>query len=208
MRLDFTENEDNTNEKIINNNTDKNTEKHENTDISNVVSNVENKKTTYTKKSFNKSELEKEVWEELNKLEQDEINLINNSKSKEEKNYKKDNNKEIENKPYKENSEINKKAEYGNDIKATASYFLKNRKSQYNPTPSYKCTSEGIVTVEIKVNQKGKVVSVSIDESKTDTKDDCLRNEAISYAQKWKFTQNFNDENRKEGWIKFTYISQ
>ena len=31
---------------------------------------------------------------------------------------------------------------------------------------------------------------------------------AIKYAKRWKFTQNFNDPLRKEGWIRFTYVAQ
>ena len=41
--------------------------------------------------------------------------------------------------------------------------------------------------VKIKVNQKGRVVQYDIDESKTTTQNDCLRNVALQYINYWRF---------------------
>ena len=46
------------------------------------------------------------------------------------------------------------------------------------------------MVIKIKVNQKGNVVTTDIDEQKTNTKNDCLRNEALKYAKRWRFNQN------------------
>ena len=171
--------------------------------INNVVTNANKEKTTYTRKSFSKEKADREVWEELKKMEAEEFNSIKHeesSMSKEEV--------EVEQSLVKETAEENKEASYGMDIVATANYFLPNRTPQHKPIPSYKCKTEGTVVIKIKVNQKGRVVSASIDEGKTNTQSECLRNEALHYAKKWRFTQDFSDDLRKSGWIKFVYVSQ
>ncbi len=179
------------------------------TPLTNAVQNASQEKTSYTNENFSRSKAEQEVWEELKAMEQAEFNSLKKEEDVEEDN--KENHQEeikIDKNLVKEGAEQNNKAEYGMDIKATATYFLENRSPQRKPTPSYKCTSEGVVTVKIKVNQKGIVVASSIDEEKTNTSNNCLRNEALKYAKRWKFTQNFNAPLRKEGWIRFSYVAQ
>lgn len=174
--------------------------------LTNVVSNAAQEKTTYTNQNFSKSQADQEVLDELMRLEAEEFSSLERpeeSQKKPEKEVKK-----IDKNLIKEVAEANENASYGNDVKATASYFLPNRTPQRKPTPSYKCTTEGVVTLKIKVNQKGQVVSAIIDESKTNTQNECLRNEALTYGKKWVFTQDFNDDPKKDGWIKFTYVSQ
>jgi len=175
--------------------------------LSNVVSNANQEKTTYTNSNnFSKSKADQEVWEELKRMEAEEFNSIKHTEEEIENTPKET--RTVEQGLIKEDAKENDKASYGNDVKATASYYLKDRQPQRKPTPSYKCTNEGTVVIKIKVNQKGMVVSTTIDETKTNTTDDCLRNEALKYAKRWRFTQNFNDALRKEGWIKFVYVSQ
>ena len=203
MRLDFTEEEYESNEEEF---SEEESELNGSSPLTNVTANANQDKTTYTNQSFSKSKADQEVLDELKKLEADEYNSIEHNEEPE--NPKENNNRNIDKGLVKEGAETNENAAYGNDVKATASYYLPNRTPQHKPTPSYKCTSEGIVTLKIKVNQKGRVVSLSIDESKTNTQNECLRNEALKYAKKWRFTQDFNDVAKKSGWIKFTYVSQ
>lgn len=203
IRLDFTEDENENEELSI---TDESNALDGNSPLTNVVANANQEKTSYTNQSFSKSKADQEVLDELKKLEAAEYNSIEHNEQP--KNLNQSNNNNIDEGLVKEDAQTNENAAYGNDIKATASYYLPNRTPQYKPTPSYKCTSEGIVTLKIKVNQKGRVVSLSIDEAKTNTQNECLRNEALKYAKKWRFTQDFNDVAKKSGWIKFTYVSQ
>ncbi len=198
MRLDFSEPE-------IPSEKNETSEGGSTQELTNVVANASQEKTTYTNQHFSKSKADQEVLDELKQLEADEYNSIEHAPENE---TIKNEVNTIDHNLIKEDAEEKEDASYGNDVMATASYFLKNRSPQRKPTPSYKCTSEGTVVVNIKVNQKGRVVSATIDESKTNTQNDCLRNEAISYAKRWRFTQNFNDEVRKSGWIKFVYLAQ
>lgn len=175
-----------------------------NSQLTNVAANANQEKTTYTNQNFSQAKADQEVLDELKRMEAEEFNSIEHS---EENDTKPENNK-IDHNLVKEDAKPNENAGYGNDVKATASYYLPNRKPQRKPTPSYKCTKEGVVTIKVKVNQKGRVVSAVIDESKTNTQNECLRTEAITYSKRWRFTQDFNDEAKKEGWIKFSYASQ
>lgn len=174
-------------------------------ELTNVVANANQDETTYTNQHFSKSKADQEILDELKQMEADEFNSIEHSVDVKEL---PDEKSTVDNNLIKEGAKENENAAYGNDVMATASYYLKNRTPQRKPTPSYKCTTEGTVVVLIKVNQKGQVVSASIDEAKTNTKNDCLRNEAINYSKRWRFTQDFNDAVRKSGWIKFSYVAQ
>ncbi|MCT4581999.1 MAG: energy transducer TonB [Flavobacteriales bacterium] len=203
MRLDFTEEEDETTE-------DEESlaateQLNGSSPLTNVVANANQEKTTYTNQSFSKSKADQEVLDELKKLEAEEFNSIKHEQEDETTN---NSSRTVDPGLVKEDAESNENASYGNDVRATANYFLPNRTPQHQPTPSYKCTAEGIVTLKIKVNQKGRVASLAIDETKTNTQNECLRNEALKYAKKWRFTQDFNDVAKKSGWIKFTYVSQ
>lgn len=204
MQLDFSDEQEEELDEIEEN---QETGENNNTQLTNIVANASQEKTTYTNQSFSKAKADQEVLDELKRLESEEYNSIEHPEEENKEDKIKD--KETINKNLvKEDAKENDNASYGNDVKATANYYLPDRKPQRKPTPSYKCTTQGIVTVIIKVNQKGSVVSTAIDESKTNTDSECLRSEAITYAERWKFTQNFNDEAKKEGWIKFTYASQ
>lgn len=203
MRLDFTEDEDDATENQESSETSE--QLNGSSPLTNVAANANQEKTTYTNQSFSKSKADQEVLEELKRLEAEEFNSI---KHTEEKETPENHTRNIDNGLIKEDAESNENASYGNDVRATANYFLPNRTPQHKPTPSYKCTAEGVVTLKIKVNQKGRVASLTIDETKTNTQNECLRNEALKYAKKWRFTQDFNDVAKKSGWIKFTYVSQ
>lgn len=176
-----------------------------NSNLMNVSANVTQEKTTYTN-SFSKSQAEQEVWDELKAMEAAEFEALKGDNPEAiTKSDKEDNtNPNL----VKEGADNNDKAGYGMDVQAIVSYYVKDRNVLIDKKPSYLCKSEGIVRVNIKVNQKGQVVSKTIDESNTNTQNECLRNAALEYAGLWKFNQNFKDELRKQGWIEFKYQAQ
>ncbi len=174
----------------------------------NVAANENQEKTTYTDESFSKNQADKDVWEELKQMEAEEYNSINENKDTPKDNPKDNKDKTIDENLVNADAEKNDAASYGADVKAIASYFLEGRSTRSEGVPSYKCRVEGVVVIDIKVNQKGEVIARTINESKTNTQNDCLRSEAINYSKMWRFTQDFDDSMRKNGWIKFTYVAQ
>ena len=174
----------------------------------NVAANENQEKTTYTDESFSKNQADKDVWEELKQMEAEEYNSINENKDTPKDNPKDNKHKTIDENLVNADAEKNDAASYGADVKAIASYFLEGRSTRSEGVPSYKCRVEGVVVIDIKVNQKGEVIARTINESKTNTQNDCLRSEAINYSKMWRFTQDFDDSMRKNGWIKFTYVAQ
>lgn len=175
-------------------------------EMSNVAANVNQEKTTYTN-AFSKSQTDADVWNELKSMEASEFSALkaDNPKLIDPKSLEKN---EVNPNLVKENAEKNDKAGYGMDVVATAYYKLDNRNALSEKKPSYLCKDEGIVRVTIKVNQKGQVIGTEIDESHTNTNNECLRNAALEYAGKWKFNQDFNDILKKQGWIEFRYQAQ
>jgi hypothetical protein len=171
----------------------------------NVAANANQDKTTYTN-SYSKAEIDKQVWEELKGNQSSELLKNSNSKTKEEKTTP--DSKDINKNLVKEDAEKNDKAAYGNDVVAVASYSVPGRSPLQKFVPSYKCKVQGVVRVNIKVDQKGKIQTPEIDETKTNTQNECLRLEALEYARKWIFDQNFTGPLRVSGWIEFKYIAQ
>ena len=91
---------------------------------------------------------------------------------------------------------------------ATAKYFCENRNMILQKIPSYLCNQTGKVRLTIKVNPKGEVTDCKVDDSETNTSNQCLIENAINYAKNWKFNQDFSSTQRQEGWIEFIYLSQ
>tara|TARA_B110000285_G_C15130085_1_gene622970 strand:+ start:2234 stop:2959 length:726 start_codon:yes stop_codon:yes gene_type:complete len=91
---------------------------------------------------------------------------------------------------------------------ATAKYFCEKRNMILQKIPSYLCNQTGIVRLTIKVNPKGEVTDCKVDNSQTNTSNQCLIENAINYAKIWKFNQDFSSSLRQEGWIEFIYLSQ
>jgi hypothetical protein len=189
----------------------------------NVTANVAQEKTTYTSTptSFNKKSIDQQVWEELKAMESAEFSALGGtqkggvgtsggsttgSKDKSTINSK-ENGKEINPNLVKADAEKNDNAGYGADVQAIASFNVPGRSPLKKATPSYKCKVEGTVRVLIKVDQKGKVLTPEIDETKTNTQNICLREEALDYVRKWVFNQDFNGPLRVSGWIEFKYVA-
>lgn len=118
-------------------------------------------------------------------------------------------NSRLENEKIKENSiskTVNKSLKKTSN--ATAKYFCENRNMILQKIPSYLCNQTGKVRLTIKVNPKGEVTDCKVDDSETNTSNQCLIENAINYAKNWKFNQDFSSSQRQEGWIEFIYLSQ
>ncbi len=178
--------------------------------LQNVAVNQTQEKTTYTN-SFSKSAADQSIMDELRAMEAAEFAALSGDnptlRTNTEKNSAASSNNVNPN-LVKEGVEENENAGYGKDVKATANYKLNGRVVQTQKTPSYICQTEGVVRVNIKVNQKGIVVSQTINEGMTNTADECLRTNALKYARKWMFNQKFSDPQRVQGWIEFSFVAQ
>lgn len=90
---------------------------------------------------------------------------------------------------------------------ATAKYFCKGRNMISQKIPSYLCNATGLVRLNIKVNSKGLVTDCKVDNSLTTTENECLIENALDYANRWRFNQDFSKAQKQSGWIEFIYIS-
>ncbi|MEC8603907.1 MAG: hypothetical protein VXY47_06130, partial [Bacteroidota bacterium] len=169
----------------------------------NVTANANLEKTTFTS-SFDTAKAAQQVLDELKKLEADEFENISldNPKLIEEQN------STINQQLIDEQAQENKKASFGKDVIATASYSLKDRTALIKKIPSYQCKQQGVVRIRIKVSQKGKVVFYEVDPNLSSTNSECLLSSALNYAKQWRFSQDFEDELKKSGWVEFKFIKQ
>ena len=169
----------------------------------NVTANANLEKTTFTS-SFDTEKADQQVLDELKKLEADEFENIrlDNPKLIEEQN------STINQQLIDEQAQENKEASFGKDVIATASYFLKGRTALIKKIPSYQCKQQGVVRIRIKVSQKGKVVFYEVDPNLSSTNSECLLSSALNYAKQWRFSQDFEDELKKSGWVEFKFIKQ
>ena len=169
----------------------------------NVSANANLEKTTFTS-SFDTEKADQQVLDELKKLEADEFENIrlDNPKLIEEQN------STINQQLIDEQAQENKKASFGKDVIATVSYSLKDRTALIKKIPSYQCKQQGVVRIRIKVSQKGKVVFYEVDPNLSSTNSECLLSSALNYAKQWRFSQDFEDELKKSGWVEFKFIKQ
>ena len=169
----------------------------------NVTANANLEKTTFTS-SFDTEKADQQVLDELKKLEADEFENIrfDNPKLIEEQN------STINQQLIDEQAQENKEASFGKDVIATASYSLKGRTALIKKIPSYQCKQQGVVRIRIKVSQKGKVVFYEVDPNLSSTNSECLLSSALNYAKQWRFSQDFEDELKKSGWVEFKFIKQ
>lgn len=78
----------------------------------------------------------------------------------------------------------------------------------YAKTPAYRCPSSGKVFIDIKINQKGEVISAKVNERKSTTSDACITNEALKYAKMLRANQDFNAPKSQNGFVSFHFIEQ
>ena len=73
---------------------------------------------------------------------------------------------------------------------STVSYRLVGRSVLHLPNPVYTCDGFGKVIINIEVSATGKVIKCDYNETGSTTKNQCLIDNAISYAKKARFTSN------------------
>lgn len=87
------------------------------------------------------------------------------------------------------------------------SWTLDGRKASTLPVPAYKCYNGGDVTVLIKVNNSGAVVSAKIVDAVSST-DECLRKAAVRAARTSRFSMSSTAPSNQIGEITYRFISQ
>jgi outer membrane biosynthesis protein TonB len=92
---------------------------------------------------------------------------------------------------------------YSGNVSAT--FSLAGRSVKSAPKPTYKCKGAGQVVVLISVNELGYVTEAKVDANQS-SKDDCLLNESIAYALKWRFSEG--KTNKQPGVITFQFSAQ
>ena len=87
------------------------------------------------------------------------------------------------------------------------SYTLDGRKASLLPIPAYRCYGAGDVTVIIKVNNSGQVVSAKVMEE-ISSSDNCLRSFAVRAARLSRFSASQNAPANQTGEIVYRFIAQ
>ncbi|UZO81618.1 hypothetical protein NBT05_03865 [Aquimarina sp. ERC-38] len=81
-------------------------------------------------------------------------------------------------------------AKVANNRNSSVTFNLKNRRQKRIPNPIYTCSASGKVVVLITVNQNGYVSETKIDKKKSSTRNECLFENALKYAQKAMFSES------------------
>ena len=101
-------------------------------------------------------------------------------------------------------SDQNKKEYSGPSV---LSYTLDGRKASHLPIPAYRCYGAGDVTVIIKVDNSGRVVSAKVMEE-ISSGDQCLRNFAVRAARLSRFSASSTAPANQVGEIVYRFIAQ
>lgn len=88
------------------------------------------------------------------------------------------------------------------------SYKLEDRYDQYIDVPVYLCENGGEVTVNIVVDQNGKVRAAQVDEESTKTQDPCLLKAGKRAAQNTRFNRDEQAPDMQKGSITFRFVPQ
>jgi len=157
---------------------------------------------------FNKSKLDGDVEDDVNKYEED---LFNKFKSEREKNNPADGDNEPDNPLDKDPSDNPKDKKNtdpdsgGNYSKASSRYDF-SRSHEYKKDPAYLCQLFGQIVVEIIVNRDGVVTSAKAISGDLDK--DCLKLQSERYAKRWKFKSDATASKNEKGTITFTFLPQ
>lgn len=90
----------------------------------------------------------------------------------------------------------------------TITYSLEGRYYLHLPIPVYRCEGEGEVTVDIAVDQRGRVVQVQVPETGDDFNSICLANAARRAALNTRFNADYNAPFRQKGTITYHFLPQ
>lgn len=84
---------------------------------------------------------------------------------------------------------------------------LDNRDIRKQDVPVYRCEAGGVIVINIVVDQMGRVVNAEYS-GNSDSKDECLIEEAIRYSYNFLFTADLNGEPRQKGTITYEFVPQ
>lgn len=90
----------------------------------------------------------------------------------------------------------------------TVSYFLEGRMHTYFPVPVYQCQGSGKVYMNIQVDQRGYVISASVDNAKSQITDECLIEAAKRAALTARFNEKAGAPDKQTGYITYIFIAQ
>jgi TonB family protein len=161
---------------------------------------------------FNKSNVDKSVEEELRAFEKAEFDKLKAERG----NSGETNPNDIDITQQKKPDTKQEKDPNGNQgsssgsLKGTTSveYDLGGRRHEKMPKPSYTCIGSGTIVMKIKVNRSGKVTGASIDNSKSQIPEECMREAAMTYVYRAKFEASATAPEPQEGTITYRYIQQ
>lgn len=146
-----------------------------------------------TKESFKANDYADQRWLAKDYSKDQTIN-INDDQPKDQKNNSND------------KSNSNSKNTYaGNTI---ITYNLGGRKTTKLPVPAYQCLGSGEVNIEIFVNQKGFVTSVTILSANTTLNETCLSDAARTAALSSRFTIDLKAPVSQKGTILYKFVKQ
>ncbi|MCC6600049.1 MAG: TonB family protein [Crocinitomicaceae bacterium] len=182
-------------------------------EVRNLLANSQSQRTgervNYSGKT--QAEIEAEVLQNLKNLEQSEFENLKSTHKDLSVNEKKDDAKNAQDKknvPKENDTDWYKNQStksYSGPV--SAEYLLSGRQAKFTPRPTYRCKSSGTVVIKIVVDKSGAVTSAEIDEGKT-SGNDCIREESLSYARRWKFDYKDDAEKKQDGTITFTFSAQ
>ncbi|MDH7446038.1 hypothetical protein [Aquimarina sp. 2201CG14-23] len=113
-------------------------------------------------------------------------------------------NEEIINEEVKEAKKDEKPiSEEVNNRHSSVTFTLKGREKKDIPNPIYTCNGSGKVVVKIEVNQNGYVTDAKIDKKKSSTRNECLFDNALDYAQDALFSSS--DLKEQKGFITYYF---
>ncbi|PKQ63620.1 hypothetical protein BZG02_09450 [Labilibaculum filiforme] len=87
-------------------------------------------------------------------------------------------------------------------------YSLEGRHKIYLPIPVFKCEGEGIVVVQITVNQAGRVVEAEVLAKESGVEDDCLFEAALQAARRTRFNVSTSAPQEQIGKITYHFVKQ
>ncbi|WP_298310886.1 hypothetical protein [uncultured Aquimarina sp.] len=90
-----------------------------------------------------------------------------------------------------------------NNRNSSVTFTLKGREKKDIPNPIYTCNGSGKVVVKIEVNQNGYVIDAKIDKKKSTTRNECLFDNALDYAQDALFSSSEMKE--QKGFITYYF---
>ena len=85
-----------------------------------------------------------------------------------------------------------------------------NNNNWYIRNPGYTCGygAAGTVVVLINVNSDGKVIKVNFDPSKSTNVSECMREQALKYANMSRFNSANNLDSEQSGYIRYQFAAQ